>query len=154
MRRTPFGSWSLNIYPWPSAASKLLQDAKPGGRWISAWCAWTISCLALSTGLLALHEALMSSTETKTHVVGVSSHRHKSGMKIFSRIPEATRDCPRRGRKQPFVTSHEWPSEREASAALARVWKRSFIRTWPLPLTQMQLFLTLNGGVEGGGQRP
>lgn len=79
MRRT-FGSWSLNIYPWPSAASKLLQDAKPGGRWISAWRAWTISCLALSTGLLALHGP-DEFNGNQTLLVGVSSHRHKSGMK-------------------------------------------------------------------------
>lgn len=64
-----------------------------------------------------LHEALMSSTETKTHVVGVSSHRQKSGMKIFSRSTKATRGCPRPGRKQSFVASHEWPSEREVSNA-------------------------------------
>ena len=63
-----------------------------------------------------LHEALMSSTETKSHVVGVSSHRQKSRMKIFSRSTKATRSCPRPGRKHP-LSPHEWPSEREVSSA-------------------------------------
>lgn len=45
---------------------------EPCRWWISAWRAWTTSYPVLCVCLLkVLHEALMSSTETKTHLVGV-----------------------------------------------------------------------------------